>query len=508
MQAIQRFNKSAFYVLLATALSGCALGPNFHTPKAPTPKKYTQTPLPEKTVSTAKAGESGKAQVFITAKDIPAEWWTLFQSKALNELIEQGLAKSPNLAAAQATLTQAQEALRVQIGQAFFPALNAAVNGMRQRSSGASFGNELAATIFNVYNATVNVSYTPDVFGGYRRQTESLQAQVDFQQFQLMAAYLTLTTNIVTTAVTIASLEGQIHATNLLIKEQNAQLTILRKQFHLGGVSQSEVLTQQTLVDQTRATLPPLEKSLSQSQHALAVLVGDYPEEKMPTFSLNHLSLPKVLPVTLPSQLVRQRPDVRASEATLHSASAQIGVATANLFPTFPLSASYGWSASMPHHLFKSNTKTWSWGGGMNAPLFQGGALLAQRRQAIAAYEVAEAQYQQTVLQAFQNVADSLRAIETDARAFKRLKQAESSAHSTLILTQQQYRLGGVNYLNLLNAQSQYQQTRLNRIKAEATRYADTAALFQALGGGWWNRKIAQCQDPINPTRVSLTCPA
>jgi NodT family efflux transporter outer membrane factor (OMF) lipoprotein len=459
-------------------------------------------------VGTPGIGQAGKAQQFISQKELPAEWWTLFHSAALNDLINRGLAHSPDLAAAQATLRKAQEILAAQIGNSLFPAANLNVGAQREREAGASFGNSILSPIFNVYNVTANVSYTPDVFGGARREIESLQAQVDFQQFQLIASYLTITTNIVTTAINIASLEGQIDATRQLIHEQTAQLDIIQKQFRLGGVSSLDVLSQQTLLDQTRATLPPLQNSLSQSKHALAVLVGDYPNQRMPAFSLKHLSLPTHLPVSLPSKLVRQRPDVRASEALFHSACAQVGVATANLFPSFPLTASYGWSANTPSQLFHPATLAWSYGGQVVAPLFQGGALLAQRRAAIAAYDVAGAQYQKTVLQAFQNVADSLRAIETDARAFKAFTQAEAAARKTLTLTTQQYHLGGVSYINLLTAQQQYQQTRINRIKAEGFRFADTAALFQALGGGWWNRTIAKCHDPINPTHSSLTCPA
>ena len=323
MQLSKRF----IIVILLTTLSGCMVGPDFHAPKAPSVKKYTAKPLPKKTVSTPHAGQSGKAQALISQQEIPAEWWTLFHSRTLNNLINQGLANSPTLAVAQATLRQAQETLYAQIGNSLFPAVSGSLGGQRQRSSGATSGNELASAIFNVFNATVNVAYTPDVFGGARRQIESLQAQADFQQFQLIAAYLTITTNIVTTTVTIASFEDQIAATKQLIHDQSEQLTILQKQFSLGAVSNTEVLTQQTLVDQTRATLPPLEKSLSQSKHALAVLVGDFPENAMPSFRLSELTLPSRLPVSLPSNIVRQRPDVRASEATLHSASAQVGVA-------------------------------------------------------------------------------------------------------------------------------------------------------------------------------------
>jgi len=507
MWLTKRYNKVWIVALLPATLTGCMVGPDFHSPAKPTVNRYTSSPLPKKTISTAHAGQAGKAQRFITAEEIPAEWWTLFHSPVLNDLIKKGLANSPNLVSAQATLRQAQESLNAQIGSTLFPTIAATLSGQRQRSSGATFGNELASTLFNIFNATVNVSYTPDVFGGYRREIESLQAQVDYQQFQLIATYLTITTNIVTTVVNIASLQGQIDATEQLIKQQAEQLFILKKQFRLGGVSTPEVLTQQTLLDQTRATLPPIEKNLTLAKHALAVLVGEYPSEQMPSFSFKTLSLPTSLPVSLPSELVRQRPDVRASEALLHSASALVGVATANLFPQFPLTASFGWSAAMPAHLFKPTTRIWNYGGQMTAPIFQGGALLAQRRAAIAAFEVAEAKYRQTVLQAFQNVADSLRAIEIDARTFHALKQAETSALHALTITQQQYRLGGISYLNLLAAQGQYQIARINRIQGEALRFADTAVLFQALGGGWWNRNTAKCNDPINPMHASLTCP-
>jgi NodT family efflux transporter outer membrane factor (OMF) lipoprotein len=454
--------------------------------------------MPIRTASTPSAGKAGKAQTFVatTAESIPADWWHLFHSPQINDLVVMGLQNSPNLAAAYAALRAAQEALNAQIGNSLFPAVDAGLFAQRQRSSGVSIaGVENAPVIFNLFNATVNVSYTLDVFGGARRQIEALCAQVNYQQFQLIAAWLTLTANIVTTAISVASYQAQIEATHALLKAQVGQLRILESQFALGGISRENVLTQETLVNQTRATLPPLEKSLAQSQHALSVLVGHYPSDRMPTPRLDDITLPGKLPVSLPSTLVRQRPDVRAAEALLHAATASIGVATANLFPQFTISGNYGWLASTPSGLFNQLSNTWSIMGTITQPVFHGGALFAARRQAIAVFQQTCAQYRQVVLQAFQNVADTLRALETDARALNAQKRAENSALANLNLTQKQYRLGGASYLSLLNAQQQYQSIRIAVVQAQATRYSDTAALFQALGGGWWHERwcVPQC---------------
>lgn len=493
-------------ILMSACLEGCMLGPNFHTPAPPKVDSYTETPLPKKTVRTLHTGSAGKPQEYVTGQNIPAYWWYLFHSPEINALIETGLANSPTLAAAEAALRQAQEAVNVEVGNALLPAVDANLGGQRQRFAGASFGNNVASSTFNLYNATVAVSYAIDVFGSARRQVESLQAQVDYQQFQLIAAYLTLTSNIVTTALTVAQYEEQIKATEALIKDEEEQLKILQQQFNLGGVAETNVLTQQTLVEQSRATLPPLQKSLSQSLHSLSVLVGAFPNGPLPKINLEKIELPPQIPVSLPSHLVRQRPDIRASEALLHAASAQVGVATANLFPQFNLTGNFGWQGGVPSTLFLPGNKIWTYAGQIAQPIFHGGALRAARRESIAAYDQTAAQYRQTLLQAFQNVADSLRAIETDARTFKAQRAAEIAAYRSLKLIQDQYDLGGVNYLNLLTAQQQYQQTRINRIQAQAQRYTDTVALFQSLGGGWWNRKLTICHDPVNPTQA-CTCP-
>lgn len=380
--------------------------------------------------------------------------------------------------------------VNVQIGNSLFPTINTTNYAQRQRYStvaiGAGAGSD-QALIFNLYNVSVNVSYTLDVFGGARREIESLRAQVDYQQFELLATYLTLTANIVTTAISIASFQEQIAATEELIKIESNVLGVLKKQYQLGGISNADVLTQQTTLEQTRATLPPLKQNLATAKHALSALTGVFPDSPLPSIKLKTLKLPRELPVSLPSVLVRQRPDIRASEALLHAASAQIGVATAALFPAVTMTGSYGWINTVIQHLISPPNNIWSIIGQVAQPLFQGGALLANRRAKIDAYQQAEAQYRQTVIQAFQNVADTLKALEYDAQTVQAQARAESAARGALDLTLAQYRLGGINYINLLNAQHQYQETRINLIKAQAARFSDTAALFQALGGGWWN---------------------
>jgi NodT family efflux transporter outer membrane factor (OMF) lipoprotein len=501
----KKFLRVSAIIILISYLSGCIkVGPNFRSPCPPHTNGYTETPLPAKTVSTPKAGDAGKAQHFVCNVDIPAGWWYLFHSPEINCLVQMGLANSPTLAAAQAALQQAQENVNVQVGNTLLPAVDFEPYVQRQRQSEATFGNNILIepTVFNLYNVSVGVSYSPDVFGGAQRQIESLEAQVDYQQFQLLAAYLSLTANIVTTAITTASLEEQIRATQKLIQIEQDQLDILQKQLNLGGIALTNVLTQQTLLNQTRATLPPLQKSLSQALHSLSVLVGASPDQPLPTIDLNKLVLPDCIPISLSSCLVRQRPDIRAAEAQVHYATAQIGVATANLLPQFNITASYGWLALSPPDLFHPDTLFWNIMVQAMQPIFHGGALRAARRASIAAYRQTVAQYAQTVLQAFQNVADSLRAIQMDARTLQADKAAEIAALGSLKLSQQQLNLGGVSYLNLLTAQQNYQQTLLARIQAQAARYADTAALYQALGGGWWNRNC--CPDPVNPINESL----
>ena len=474
-------------------LTGCMVGPDFRQPEPPIASRYTETPLPQETV--AVPGIGGEVQHLLPGRDLPAQWWTLFHSEALDTLIRQAINDSPNLAAAEATLRVARENLAAQQGALLYPQANLNAGATREKFSAASIGvPSEGSTLFNLYNASVNVSYMFDLFGGNHRELEALQSLVDYQRYQLEGAYLSLTSNIVTTAVNEATLRAEIRATQEIIAAEQKQLRLVERQYELGGVARLAVTLLRTQLDQTRATLPPLERNLSLARHQLAVLCGRLPSEAaLPEFNLDELVLPQDLPISLPSQLARQRPDIRASEALLHQASAQVGVATADLYPKINLSGAFGWESTQVSSFF--GPPVWSLAASLLQPLFNGGELEANRRASIAAYDQAQAQYRQTVLVAFQNVADSLRALESDATTLSAQADAELSARETLDLTQHQYQLGGASSLALLIAQQQYQLARLALAAAQGTRYADTAALFQALGGGWWQR-----QDQAAPT--------
>jgi NodT family efflux transporter outer membrane factor (OMF) lipoprotein len=483
-----RFTKVILFIsAFSILISGCAVGPDFKRPEAPKTAAYTAEAMPETTIATTSPG--GEAQRFSSGQDIPGQWWSLFHSKDLDDVIRRAIAGSPSLAAAQAALRQAQEYYVAGRGS-FFPALDANVSVVRQKNSGAATRQTNADTSpFTLYNASVGVSYSLDIFGGMRRELESLKSQVDYQRFQLEGTYLALTSNIVTEAVKEASLRAQIKATNEIVEAQEKQLTLVQRQFDLGAVSLSDVLAQKAILAQTRATLPLLAKELDLTRNSLSVLSGRLPSDAgLPEFDLDKLMMPQNLPVSLPSELVRQRPDIRASEALLHAASADVGVATANLYPNITLTGTYGSSAIGTGNLFGANSGFWSLGSGLLQPVFRGGELSAMRRAAIAAYDSAEAHYRETVLLAFQDVADVLRALNADALALKAQADAETAARESLELTREQFRLGSVNYLSLLNAERQHQQARIGLVQAQAQRLADTAALFQSLGGGWWNR--------------------
>jgi NodT family efflux transporter outer membrane factor (OMF) lipoprotein len=479
--------KSLLAALVGIGLIGCAVGPDFKPPAAPDAQTYTAAALPEETAASPVAG--GQAQRFNRGEEIPRQWWLVFHSETLDGLIGRALAENPTVAAAQAALRQARENYQAQFGTVWFPSVDAGLSGSRQRTTGASSGSSGGASTFDLYNATVSVSYLLDIFGGGRRELESLQSRVDYQQFLLEGTYLALTANIVTTAIQEASLRAQLQATLEILADQQRAYELVKSQFQLGGVSRPDVLAQKTQLAQTRATLPPLEKALYQTRHQLATLVGQLPgtAADLPEFDIQAITLPEDLPVSLPSALVRQRPDIRASEALLHAASAQIGVATANLYPSITLTGSYGTESTRTQDLFRTDTMLWNLGAGLVQPLFRGGALLAERRAAIAAYDQAAALYRQTVLQAFLEVANVLQALASDARTLEAQSQAEIAARDTLQLTEKQFQFGAVSYLSLLDAQRQHQQTRISLIQAQAARFADSAALFQALGGGWWN---------------------
>lgn len=435
-------------------------------------------------------GKAGVRQYLIKDQDVPQDWWALFHSPELNLLIQEGILHSPNLASAKAALEQARELLRAQIGESYFPSIALELSGQRARISGL-FAGFAADNIFTIYAASLQANYVLDVFGGQRRLVETYRAKVDYARYEWLGAYLTLTSNIATTYIDIASLQAQIAATKQLIRAQSMVLSIVNKQLRVGGASQQNLNSQATLLAQTKATLPPLLKNLATAQDTLAILVGRLPSQyKIQYYKLNTLTLPAKLPVTVPSLLVEQRPDIQASQALLHEACAQIGVETANLLPQITISGSFGYVAQTLRDFFNPANMIWSYGANLLQNVFKGGALLATRRAAIAAYEQAFAQYQQTVLEAFKEVADALNAITIDAKELQAQYDAEASAKRTLIITTKQFQVGGENYLNVLSAQEQYLKAKLNRILAQSTRYTDTVVLFQVMGGGWWHEPI------------------
>jgi NodT family efflux transporter outer membrane factor (OMF) lipoprotein len=481
--------------LLASVLTACAVGPNFKTPAPPKASGYVPGTLPSNT-STSDA-KGGDAQRFVAGLDIPGQWWSLFQSAQLNGLIERALAHNPTLEAAQATLREANENVAAERGT-YYPSVSAGVETQRARATAAAFG-EPGSFYYSLNTAAVSVSYGIDLFGGTRRQVESLEAQSEYERFVLEASYLTLTSNIVATAVTEASLREQIAATERIVDLERKQLDITGRRVNAGGASRADVAQQQATLSNTIATLPPLRSQLAQARNQLATYVGELPADyDAGAFTLDSLTLPADLPVSIPSKLVEQRPDVREYTAQLHEATAQVGVATANMLPQLTLTGSYGGEATRFSNVFNPASEIWSAAASITQPIFEGGKLLHQRRSAIAAAQAAAANYKATVLSAFADVANTLVALQADADAFAASADAERAAAESLKLVQAQYKSGGASYTQVLTAEQTYQTAAITLVKARAQRYADTAALFQALGGGWWNRTDVASHDSFD----------
>jgi NodT family efflux transporter outer membrane factor (OMF) lipoprotein len=390
------FRRSALAVCAASAtatlLAGCAVGPNYKPPEAPRTAGFAPAGQLAPQTGTAPL-PGGEAQTFLDGMDIPGQWWTLFQSTQLNALIEQALANSPTLEAAQAALRQANETVAAQRGS-YYPSVSGSVQAQRSKGSGAAFGipGFPASYFYNLDSAALNVSYTLDVFGGVRRQVEALQAQADYEKFQLEGSYLALTANIVTAAVTEASLRAQIAATENIAKSQQRQLDITQRRVTAGAASRADVLQQQATWQGTLASLPPLRSQLAQERNLLATYVGSLPAEYTGAeFNLDSLTLPIELPLTLPSKFVEQRPDVRAYSALLHQATAQVGIATANMLPQITITGSYGQDAASFSNIFSAGANVWNLIGGLTQPIFKGGELLHQRRAAVAGAQEAAA---------------------------------------------------------------------------------------------------------------------
>ena len=505
----RRKNRTALVVAAAVLASSCAVGPNFHKPEAPASAGYAPEALPEASSSTDIHG--GEVQHYVAGRDIPFQWWQLFQCPALNSLIEKAFKANPTVTAAQAALAQAQELVYAQQGF-YFPSVGATYQAERHKIAGnltndqapgvQGNGDNLLAPLqtpgvppytaplfYNFQTAELTVGFVPDVFGSNRRQVESLAAQTEVQRFALEATYITLASNVAAAAIQEASLRAQIRATQEIIAADEKALQILRDQFRLGQAMRIDVAAQETALAQAKATLPPLQLQFEQGRDLIRALVGNLPNQEVPeTFELDALQLPPELPLSLPAKIIEQRPDVRAAEAQLHAANAQVGVAVAAMFPQFPITGSYGGNADQFSWMFRSGGPFWNLIGDITQPLFEGGTLLHRKRAADQALKQAAAQYQSAVITAYQNVADTLHASLSDADALAANVDAEKAAKVTYDLTRRQMEIGYVNTLILLAAETAYDQALLGRVQAQATRYGDTVALFQALGGGWWNR--------------------
>jgi NodT family efflux transporter outer membrane factor (OMF) lipoprotein len=484
------------------ALTGCAVGPNFHQPRAPLDAGFTTTPLPQGTASAQVLG--GDPQRFVSGQDVAFNWWQSFGSPALNSLIEQAFTANPTVAAAQASLRQAQEQVYAQRGY-FYPSVAADYAFERQKVSGNTATSSAPGVqgngqilqpsgpaqplTYNYHTAELTVGFTPDVFGSNRRKVESLDAQAQMQRFELEATYVTLASNVVAAAIQEASTRAQIEAVKDIIDSNEKSLQVLLDKYQQGYAMRIDVAAQEAQLAQARALLPPLDKQFEQTRDLLRTLVGKLPNQELEqTFELSSLKLPRELPLSLPSRIIEQRPDVRAAAEQLRSANAQVGVAIAAMLPQFSITGAVGGGANEFPWMFRDGGPFWNLIGGVSQPLFAGGTLLHTKRAADQALLQAAAQYQETVLTAYQNVADTLHALLADADELAAAHSAERAAKVTLDLTREQMQDGFTDYLAGLAAQIAYQQALLALVQAQSTRFGDTAALYQALGGGWWNR--------------------
>jgi NodT family efflux transporter outer membrane factor (OMF) lipoprotein len=466
---------------ITLVLGACAVGPDFARPKPPAVEQYAQGKQPAATVAA-----EGKGQTFVAGSKVSADWWRLFSSPQLDAIMKQAIADNPSLQAAQASLRQSQDNLQAGYG-VFFPQVDAGYGASRQRYSPLKVGQNAPGSIFNLFTLSASVSYAIDVFGGARRGLEGLQAQTEFQRYQVASTYLTLSGNIANTVIARAAYAAEIDVTERLLTGLREQVSITEAQASAGTVPYSSVLSVKSQLAAFEATIPPLRQKLDQTGHLLATLEGKAPAEwEPPALSLADLTLPGDLPLTLPSELVRQRPDILAAEASLHAASAQVGVATAALFPSFTLSGNYGANSAKGGTLNGNNGNFWSLGSNILAPIFDGGTLRFKRKAAVEAFRQSEAEYRQTVLGALAQVADTLRGLEHDAETVRAESDALSYAGDALRLTHVNYRSGTVNYLAVLNADTQFLQAQIGFLQAKAQRLQDTTALFVALGGGWW----------------------
>jgi NodT family efflux transporter outer membrane factor (OMF) lipoprotein len=469
-------------------IAGCAVGPDFVRPQPPGVERYTTDPLPSTTIAA-----DGQTQRFDPTARVGAAWWQLFGSPAIDAVLAEAFANNATVQAAEASLRASQDNLRAGYG-IFFPTAQAAFDYTREKPSTAistptpAPAHAPAPTAFNLFTLSGTVSYALDIFGGQRRTVERLGTDTAAQQYTTVGAYLALSGNVVDAVIARAGYPAQIDATLDIIAIQTDQVQITRAQANAGLVQYSNLLSLESQLAATQATLPPLRQRLSQTEHLLASLVGRAPAEwRAPPVGLDDLALPRDLPVSLPAELVRQRPDILVAEAQLQSASAAIGVATAALFPSLSFGGSAQLSRQTLSTLLKAASASWSFGATVTTPVLQGPTLWFQRKAAIDTYDGARATYRQTVISGLVQVADTLRAIEHDAETLEAQSRAVEAARDALHLIRINYEAGRANYLDVLVSNTQYQQARLGYLQARAQRLQDTVALFVALGGGWWN---------------------
>ena len=466
---------------------GCTVGPDYNRPNKPEVTAYTASPFPEHTASAA--GALGGAQRLVEGRVVNPQWWHELGSAKLDAMIDKALLASPTLAKAQATLRNAQEGYAARAGDTL-PQLDASLGGLRQRFSPATSGQTGDSREFSLYSAGIEVNYQLDLAGSTRRALEALAANIDYQRYQLEGAQLTLVANIVTAVVTKARLAAQIQTTESILDAQEKLLGLIQERVRLGQATPDEVLAMHIEVEQTRANVSLLRNQLQRNDHLLAALVGQAPgEQDLPAISLQELTLPVDLPLTVPSELVRIRPDIQAAEALLHKANAEYGVAIANLYPQLNLSANLGALALTTGALFDGGSSTWSLISQLTQPLVNPG-LPAEKRAALAALDAAAANYQYVVLESLRNVADVLRALENDAQRLVALSAADAAAQGFLESVGRKYELGAAGYIELLIAQQQSQQTRIALLEAQANRLVDSVAFYQAMGGGLANVTI------------------
>lgn len=476
-------NRVAAFVLLLV-LCGCMLGPDFKSPAPPAVDHYNATGDPTKTIKAA-----GVEQHFNSNADVPADWWQMFGSADLNKMMTDAFAANPTVQAAEATLRVSQDNLRAGNG-VFYPQANASGGAIREKFLPQQIGESGAGNIFNLFTLSGAITYALDIFGGERRNVEALGAQVDYQQANLRAAYLTLSGNLVNAVIARAAYNAEIDDLQKIIDVEKQQVHFTETEYHAGIIPYANVLSLRTQLSASEAALPVLQQSLTSTENLLTQLSGQPPAVGVPApIALSALKLPVELPVTVPSKLVHKRPDIIASEAQLHNASAEIGVATAAMFPSLTLSSSYGVSNTDSGKLFTAASGLWGVGADLAAPIFRGGTLSAERQAAKDTYDQALANYHQTVLASFAQVANTLRALEHDAEALEAQSDGLSAAEKNLQLVRVNYQAGLVNYVQVLIVNTQYLQAEMNYTQNVAQRLQDTVALYVAMGGGWEDKK-------------------